>query len=211
MAVFKPRPWLTCLAIAFVLSSCTVVRHNQKGLAQAEDSAFDAPSYVEKIWTAQAVPDLEKQAVDLVKVVAALKSDPDGARSKYGHRQEETAPFVFVVKGTVKVAAAHLESGAATLDLALAAPNGDPAALQIGPVIKTSAVRDALSFIHFGDFTNQVDFANLSRALNTKAKDAAAVIDREHAVGVSLNILGAFAEDASGAVLITPVRVEVVR
>ena len=41
--------------------------------------------------------------------------------------------------------------------------------LQIGPVIFGTALRDSLPFIHFGDFVNQIQFAQISRALNDAA------------------------------------------
>ena len=41
--------------------------------------------------------------------------------------------------------------------------------LQIGPVIFGTALRDSLPFIHFGDFVNQIQFAQVSRALNDLA------------------------------------------
>lgn len=41
--------------------------------------------------------------------------------------------------------------------------------LQIGPIIRGNAIRDAASFINFDDFKNQVQFARLSKALNKKA------------------------------------------
>ena len=41
--------------------------------------------------------------------------------------------------------------------------------LQIGPVIFGTALRDSLPFVHFGDFVNQIQFAQISRALNDAA------------------------------------------
>jgi predicted lipoprotein len=203
------------LIVVLALGDCTIVRHDQKGGSATADSAnsgeFDSTGYVEKNWTDKIVPELTGNAVELSTVLAALKADPDAARAKYGRRQEETAPFTFIVRGSFRVKAANLESSAANVELAAPAPTADGAVLvQIGPVIKTSAVRDVLSFVHFGDFTNQVDFANLSRAINTRVKDTVVSgLDRDHLVGRTLTFTGAFAEDPSGQVLITPVLLEV--
>lgn len=41
--------------------------------------------------------------------------------------------------------------------------------VQIGPIVRGNAIRDAASFIHFDDFKNQVQFARLSKELNKKA------------------------------------------
>jgi predicted lipoprotein len=205
-----------CLSVLLLLAlgSCTIVRHDQKGNAgptSANSGEFDSVGYVEANWSAKIMPELTANAAELSTVLAALKADPEAARAKYGRRQEETAPFTFIVRGSVPVKAANLESAAATLELATPAPTADGAVLlQIGPVIKSSAVRDVLSFVHFGDFTNQVDFANLSRALNAHVKDSVVnALDREHLVSKTVSFTGAFAEDASGKVLITPVLLEV--
>jgi predicted lipoprotein len=204
---------LVSLIVMAALGGCTIVSHDKKGSsvsASANSGEFDSTGYVDKNWAEKIVPELTKNAVDLTTVVSALKADPEAARVKYGRRQEETAPFNFIVQGTLRVKAAHLESAAATVDLVTPAPTADGVVqMQIGPVIKTSAVRDVLSFIHFGDFTNQVDFANLSRALNTYVKEKVVnALDRSNLVGKTLKFTGAFAEDAGG-ILIVPVILEV--
>ncbi|UJD92557.1 DUF2291 family protein (plasmid) [Rahnella aquatilis] len=46
--------------------------------------------------------------------------------------------------------------------------NGQPLEIQSGPVIRGNAIRDAAGF-RFEEFTNQVQFAQLSRAFNREA------------------------------------------
>ncbi|MFS2224421.1 DUF2291 family protein [Pantoea sp. B65] len=46
--------------------------------------------------------------------------------------------------------------------------NGMPVTVQLGPVIRSNAIRDAAGF-NFADFTNQVQFAQLTKALNRQA------------------------------------------
>lgn len=41
--------------------------------------------------------------------------------------------------------------------------------LQMGPIIKGNSIRDAVSFIKFDQFKNQVQFAKLAKELNKKA------------------------------------------
>lgn len=41
--------------------------------------------------------------------------------------------------------------------------------LQMGPIIKGNSIRDAISFIKFDQFKNQVQFAKLTKELNKKA------------------------------------------
>ena len=42
------------------------------------------------------------------------------------------------------------------------------ATVQIGPVIRGTALRDAVSFIRFNDFANQFEFAAVSNALHER-------------------------------------------
>jgi len=212
MTIYPRLALFIVLLLSF--SSCVIVHHGEKGseaTAAANDGAFDSEGFVVKNWDNQILPELTKNAVDLTTLLNTLAADPEVARARYGHRQEETAPYAFVVKGNTKILSADLESSASTVTLAATAPvEGAEVVLQIGPVIRTSSVRDALSFIHFGDFTNQVDFANLSRALNTRVRDTVVnSLQRETLVGKTLSFTGTFLEDPSGRLLITPVLLEV--
>ena len=56
-----------------------------------------------------------------------------------------------------------------------------------GPVLKGTALRDSLEFVKFGDFVNQVAFAEVATALNERARRSqrfsrsyARVADRPH-------------------------------
>jgi predicted lipoprotein len=116
-----------------------------------------------------------------------------------------------VVKGLVKVKEVRTSSAAGVALLEIAAPgdNGE-VLLQLGPVIKTSAVRDALRFVNFGDFTNQVDYANISREINLRVKEKiVAPLDKAALTGKTVEILGVFAHEAGSPILITPVRLTV--
>ena len=149
--------------------------------------------------------------MDVREVVAALKKEQEAAERKYGRRQDETALFNFIVKGRETIKAVNTESAAGYVELTLAdSSGGDTVKVQIGPVIKSSAVRDVLSFIHFGDFVNQLDFANISKAINFHVRDQVVAGIREKAkAGKHLAFVGAFSDDPSGKVLITPVQLSV--
>ena len=41
--------------------------------------------------------------------------------------------------------------------------------LQIGPVVKGTAIRDSLPFFSFANVTNQIEFAQVGRAFNERA------------------------------------------
>jgi len=199
---------------AGLLASCTIVRHGspedqraQAGQPSSNGAGFDAEAFVAQAWEARVVPEAEKDAVDLKTVLDGLAADPEKARTQYGRRKEDASPYAFLVKVTAPVTAVNTESSAATAELGLQAPSPEGKVLvQIGPVLKTSAVRDSLSFLSFGDFTNQVDWANISRALNFHVRDQVLKgLDREALKGKTVTLVGAFLEDEGGNVLITPV------
>ena len=78
------------------------------------------------------------------------------------------------VKGRAVVTSVDTRSrvGLALLDLTPADGRAD-GALQIGPVLRGTALRDALEFVKFGDFVNQIAFAEVATALNERARHAA--------------------------------------
>ena len=139
--------------------------------------------------------------------------DHFAAGEEFGYREkEEGSPWNFRVKGSGVVTAVNTESRASTVDIDLF-PNDGKAdlVLQIGPVIKDSAIRDSLDFISFTDFTNQLEFARLSNAFNKVVnKDVTSKLDRENLMGKKISFWGAFTQlQDSDLIRVTPVALEV--
>jgi predicted lipoprotein len=215
IAHFRSVFSLAVIAFLVPFSSCTIVRNDgakkQGEAAMGEFGAsaitFDAAAFVKKEWNSKVVTEITGEAIDLKGLILSLKDNPEKARENFGKRKEETAPYAFAVKGTQIVRKVNLESAAGTIDLDVKDVSGNGAVkIQIGPVIKSSALRDVLSFLKFGDFTNQVDFANVSRELNYYVRDnIIAPIGKEKLAGEQIEFIGVFLEDPEGAVLITPI------
>ena len=97
----------------------------------------------------------------------------DAAGAAHGNKGSgEGAAWNFAVKGEGKVVEANLTSRARK---AMVDVNGDDAAdltLQLGPVIKGTALRDVATFYIFSDFRDQIQFAKLARALNDRTSAA---------------------------------------
>jgi predicted lipoprotein len=75
--------------------------------------------------------------------------------------------------------------------------------------MKGTAVRDSMDFINFDDFTNQLEFANVSRELNNKIKAVVLNdLDREALQGKMVDFLGAFQWVEGKSILITPVELK---
>ncbi|MFO7729415.1 MAG: DUF2291 domain-containing protein [Spirochaetia bacterium] len=201
---------MICLLIA---GSCTVVRHDQQTESEEDELSiyfdngeFDAKLYVESVWEEAVLPRIKEEAVEAEVLFESLNSDPSTAIEKYGYRIEVTAPYNFMVKGSAIITQANVKSAAATISIDANGPDGKPVEIQIGPVIKGTAVRDSMDFIHFEDFTNQLEFANISREMNNHIKATIlASLKREELVGAKIRYLGAFQWVEGEGVLITPV------
>jgi predicted lipoprotein len=87
---------------------------------------------------------------------------------------------------------------------------GTTVSLQIGPALNGTALRDAVGFIDFNQFVNQVDYADAGTALNTQVKQKVLKgLDRQSLKGKRVRFTGAFTYLAPTVVTVTPVRLEV--
>ena len=78
--------------------------------------------------------------------------------------------------------------------------------LQLGPVVKGTAVRDSLSFFSFGDVTNQIEFAQAARALNDRAVNGVREAVPRLQPGARVEFLGAMnVRPAEEGWMVTPV------
>jgi predicted lipoprotein len=86
--------------------------------------------------------------------------------------------------------------------------------IQIGPVIRGTALRDASSFIRFSDFTNQFDFAGAANALNDHVlRTVLGAMPVDTYVGRTITFVGAIGKSPlrdDGAVELVPVQLELV-
>ena len=100
-----------------------------------------------------------------------------------------------MVKGTGKVIEVHTESQAGTLVLEVPGLE-EKIALQIGPVVRGTALRDATGAAPFDQFTNQLDYADVSKEMNTRAVKAAFAGRRSLRLsGKTITFFGAFTFD----------------
>ena len=141
-----------------LLMACTVVDldANGKPIMPADPNAkasFDnmTPQQIaQQTWQERVIDAAHKHALDATALTTQLKATSDKPQS------------VFV----------HLTSKVERVDVSnereqklIITFNGQPLEVQTGPVIQGNAIRDATGF-KFEDFTNQVQFAQLSRAYN---------------------------------------------
>jgi predicted lipoprotein len=86
-------------------------------------------------------------------------------------------------------------------------------AIQIGPVMRGTALRDASTFIQFSDFTNQSDYAAAATALNDYAlRTVIAPLPLETLPGRTVTFIGAVGRSPAredGAIELVPLRIQV--
>jgi predicted lipoprotein len=157
------------------LGACKIVPNPEPGSENAASQTDEdrMAAKAGEIYTAHLVPYVSQKAIDLPMLTAALQGGYEAAGKAHGVRpQAEGSPWNFLVKGQGTVVEANRESRAATMTLD---SNGDGQAdvtIQLGPVIKGTALRDAADFIVFTDYRDQIEFAKLARALNDRAHQA---------------------------------------
>jgi predicted lipoprotein len=148
---------------------------------------------------------LEKNAQPLPALVSAMSDDAEAAGKKFGHRSG-TGPYSFAVKGDG--IAGKAENGVLPVKVK-GLPKSTTVAIQVGPALPGTAVRDAAGFIEFGQFLNQVEFADAATALNNEVKARVLKdVDAQALRGKRVSFVGAFTSLVPTAITITPVKLE---
>jgi predicted lipoprotein len=148
---------------------------------------FDSSAYVSSIWQSKVLP-------------AAATAPNLTADSR--------CATPCLVKGNGKVTRVETSSrtGLAFVELS----GGGSAALQIGPAIRGTALRDALPFIQFSQFTNQLEFARVGNALNDRVeKTALAGVAPPRLKGAEIEFSGAASWPEGSVPEIVPVTLAV--
>ena len=203
-------------ALLLALPGCKIVHAGSKEATDPSDpNNFNAKKYVAKIWDAKVAPYYHDAAHPLPEVLAALAKDKDAAGKAFGHQSNPGgSPWTFVVSGSGTVASIDTASRRGEMVVKLGAPEHPvDVTLQIGPVVFGTAVRDALPFIAFGDFVNQIQYAEVSRALNDRAVAAAeAGLGKKPVPGQDISFSGAMIDPAeAGGIMVTPVEIHLGR
>ncbi|NTW01487.1 MAG: DUF2291 domain-containing protein [Oscillochloris sp.] len=212
----RTASWLSLALLLPWMAACQVatIRPIEPTGAQAQSSqgtpAFNAKTYVESIWASKVVPAAEQDAVDLPTVLTAITSDQAAAEKQYGHR-EQGRPANFLVKGEGRVLTVDTSSRNGKLILDLPPYDQQPdVSLQIGPVLRGTAVRDAVGFIQFNQFVNQLEYADVANALNDRvAADVLSGLDLAALADKNVSFQGAFTLEKPESIVITPIKLAV--
>ncbi len=148
--------------LTMMLTACTVVDLDANGKPIMPKDPNAKPSYrdqtpqqiAESSWDSRVKQPADKQALSWADMETKSHTVKAGA-----------AESVFVrAAGTVT---AFDSSNERERKLTMTI-NGKPVQVQIGPVLRSNAIRDAAGF-RFEEFTNQVQYAQLTKALNRHA------------------------------------------
>jgi len=118
------------------------------------------------------------------------------------------------VKGTGVVADIDRKSRVGVMLVRVAGSKPATVAIQVGPVVRGTALRDASSFIQFSDFLNQFDYAGAANALNDYAlRTVVGRMPIDTLQGRTIPFIGAVGKSApreGEAVEIVPVQLDLV-
>lgn len=146
---------------ALLLTACTVVDldENGKPILPADPNAkasFDnlTPQQIaQQTWNTRVIDTAHQHALDANALENLRKTSGSAPQSVFVRLTSEVS--------AVDISNEREQKLTVTL-------NGQPLSVQTGPVMRGNAIRDATGF-KFEDFTNQVQFAQLSRAYNRVA------------------------------------------
>jgi predicted lipoprotein len=209
---------LMCLATVLSVSACARVpgiyvyeRSGSKG--GGSSAAFDPKTYVDGIWASKIVPTVHEKAVDVTTLSAAIADDPDAAGKKYGHQAGTGSPFAYLAKGSGTVTKVDTSAPTGPVTVRVPAPAGKGAVtvtVITGPVIAGTALRDGVGFISFGDFTNQIAYADVANQINARVKsDVTSKVDVKALTGKKLTFYGAFSAVVPGQIPLVPTELQV--
>lgn len=206
------RIGLVALLALLPVAGCKLVKNEPEGSAgAAEPAPSTLDALVAGMWQEKVLPHLEAEAVDLAVLAPAIAQDLGAAGERHGYRAGgDGTPWSFATRFRGRIVTADTESRAATAGVDIDGDGAAEATIQLGPVIRGTALRDVLPFLSFSDFADQIEFASLSRALNARAyEETLAGLPREGLTGRAVAVLGAFTlRDGDGEILVTPVALD---
>ncbi len=211
----RTRGWgfarfVSAAAAALALTACSVPGvfvAEKKGAAGA--NGFQAGSWADTSWSKTVVPTVTSKAVDLVKVLDAIKANPASASTTYGVRVSDGGTYSFPVKGAGEVVGLQEPTGQGVLALRIdGIPSDVQVGIAVGPVFLGTALRDA-AHIEFGQFTNQTDYLTAALEINKEVpKHVTKGLDLAGMKGKTVSFVGAFQLLDPKNIVITPVSLE---
>jgi len=200
-------------AVALVVPGCKIVENKPKSEAAipAGQSGDDARNALraEQTFETRLLPLIREKAMSSGDLKERVAADLDAAGAAHGNRGAgQGAAWNFPVKGEGRIVTAKLDTRARWAGVDTDGDSAEDVRLQLGPVIRGTALRDVAPFYNFDDFRDQIEFAKLSRVLNDRVRQMLDVPEGE-LTGKNVRFTGVVAlKKPTDAFLVTPVMVE---
>jgi predicted lipoprotein len=174
--------------------------------APGAEEAFDPKEFGSETYP-EVADTIQQDATPLAEVLSAVAADPEQAGQELGRREGTSGAYTYSVEG--QGTAGKVQQSLLPLSVP-GLPNGTSVSLQVGPAINGTALRDASGVVEFGQFTNQVEYADAATALNSEMREQVlAELDPASLSGKKVSFVGAVQLLSPAVVTITPVSVEV--
>lgn len=211
---------LTSVLIVVILSSSacrpwTIVKNEKSeddGALQIyfQNDDFDTDAFTRDVWDNQLLDYYDNKKVNASKLMNELKDNEAKAGEDYAIGTNDIGSrWQFIIEGKGTIVEVNNESLAGIMMIDVEPYDGEvDFIMQIGPVIKGTTIRDTLDFIKLDDFSNQVEFANLSKAFNKLVVDETlATKDFSKHLGDEITFLGCFTYENMENILVTPITI----
>ncbi|MBQ9275101.1 MAG: DUF2291 domain-containing protein [Succinivibrio sp.] len=202
---------LAAVFVIYAFASSTIVKEGHESDLTGEVS-FDPATVVNNFWEQNAKTYFEKKAVDVNDLLNTAKGNLKSVAERGYAPNGESGALSFIVKGqgTVTEVKDKLRSGYLLLE-----PDDykgeETFRIQIGPVYKGSAVRDTIDLISYKDYTNQIEWAQVSVALHEKIQNGIITpANVSSLLGKKIKYIGCFTVGSDKVLRITPVELTVV-
>ncbi|MDE1187451.1 MAG: DUF2291 domain-containing protein [Pantoea sp.] len=161
------RLWL--LLPVVILSGCRIV--SQQELADLKNPPNPQMTNIAGTWQQKLVPQVAHDAKPLAQLMKELQSakDFDTACKTLGYRSQEENPCVFSVSVQGEVTGVNTTSRSGKMMVKDA--SGETVTVQMGPIIRGTALRDVYKGASYQDFNDQVLFGDYGRAINQQASN----------------------------------------
>jgi len=184
------------LALPLAMGGCKVVTAEQDRALRAGTVAFDASGWVASVWSGRARAAFAARQVPLADVAGAARAGRLAALgAAHGRSPGVDAPFVFVVQGAGVVADVDRASPAASATVQVAGVG--PVRVALGPLILSTALRDALPFVSFDDMPDQMAYGAIAQDMNRRAMAGVAPVAARLTRGQHIRFEGAMVADSA--------------
>ena len=174
------------------------------GAADVPPGTFSPLAYGQKTFPAVQKA-VQGRAVPAPELAAAIAKDPAAAAKQYG--VESGVGVEYPVSFTGTLGDGDFGNYEVKVD---GLPDSPKVALQTGPAIMGTDLRDATGTIQFGQFVNQIDYQNAGSALNKEMKkQVLSKLDTADLKGKAVSVVGVFQLTDPTKWLVTPVSLEV--